>query len=405
MESSKKTKAGSVFGGILLVSGCCIGAGMLGLPVLTAAAGFKPSVFMFIAGWLFMLSTGLLLLEVNLWFNEEVNIVSMAEKTLGFLGKAIAWVVFLFLFYSLMVAYVTGSGELFSDFIAENMGISLPVWIGSLIMILFFGAMIYLGTLAVDQFNRLLMLGLIISYILLVMMGSSHVNPKYFHHIDWKASLFTFPVLMISFGYHNLVPSLTNYLERDAKRLRITLIVGSAIPLLIYLVWEWLILGLIPLEGKGGFMEALDNGEMATRALKIAVGSSWIVDLAQYFAFFAIVTSFLGVALSLVDFLADGLKIKKTPTGKLKLCILAMLPPFLFSIFYPKIFLTALNFAGGFGAVVIFGILPAAMVWAGRYGQNIGAKPIIPGGKGALLAVILFACAVIALQLYQILKG
>ena len=39
---------GKLLGGILLVAGCCIGAGMLGLPVLSAQAGFKPSVVMFL---------------------------------------------------------------------------------------------------------------------------------------------------------------------------------------------------------------------------------------------------------------------------------------------------------------------------------------------------------------------
>ena len=52
-------------GGILLVAGCCIGAGMLGLPVLSAQAGFAPSILMFFVCWLFMARTGLLLLEVN----------------------------------------------------------------------------------------------------------------------------------------------------------------------------------------------------------------------------------------------------------------------------------------------------------------------------------------------------
>ncbi len=37
----------NLLGGILLIAGCCIGAGMLGLPVLSALAGFTPSLFMF----------------------------------------------------------------------------------------------------------------------------------------------------------------------------------------------------------------------------------------------------------------------------------------------------------------------------------------------------------------------
>lgn len=405
---------GSMTGAILLVSGCCIGAGMLGLPLVSALAGFKPSAAMFIVSWLFMLCTGLLLLEVNLWFTDDVNIVSMAERTLGIAGKIVAWFVFLFLFYSLMVAYVAGMGELFADFIREisHQTISLPSAVGSLIILGILGVLLYVGTRAVDNFNRILMGGLIISYAALVVMGLPHVNSSYLTHQDWSYTPWALPAMIISFGFHNLVPSLTTYLNRDKKRLRMTFIIGSLIPLLVYLVWEYLILGLIPLEGEGGFRETLDQGNMVTHALKTAIGSSWVLDFAHYFAFFAIVTSFVAVALSFVDFLSDGLHIPKKALGKIFLCALALLPPFFFAFVYPKIFILALNYAGGFGAVILFGILPAAMVWSGRYGRyskirqaekdartNFEQSQIVPGGKIVLILVILLSCLVIGLQL------
>src|ERR1700733_232103 len=114
MDGQTAEKSGSLPGAILLISGCCIGAGMLGLPVLSALAGFVPSLCMFLLSWLFMTATALLLLEVNLQFKEEVNIVSMAEKTLGLPGKLAAWGCFLFLFYAIGVAYLAGSGDLIS---------------------------------------------------------------------------------------------------------------------------------------------------------------------------------------------------------------------------------------------------------------------------------------------------
>ena len=387
-------------GATLLISGCCIGAGMLGLPVLSALAGFEPSIFMFILSWLFMTCTGLLLLEVTLWFDEEVNIISMANHTLGVAGKTVAWVLFLFLFYCLMVAYVAGSGELFADFYHELTGLNVSNWVGSLVMMGLFGLMIYLGTHAVDHFNRVWMLGLMISYFLLIAFGASYVNPHYLQHRDWGATLYVLPSMIVSFGFHNLVPSLTHYLNRDAKQIRKAIIIGSLIPLAIYIAWDWLILGLVPVEGKEGFRAALSQGDMATRALKSAAGNLWVVDIAHYFAFFALITSFLGVALSFVDFLADGFQIQKTPLGKGFLCALAFVPAFVFSLIYPNIFLSALNYAGGFGAVILFGILPALMVWSGRYHKEMKGVPLVPGGKGTLIAVISFSILVVVLQLF-----
>lgn len=386
---------GSVLGGILLIAGCCIGAGMLGLPILSAQTGFYPSLSMFILCWLFMVTTGLLLLEVNLWYSGEVNIITMAGKTLGRSGQSIAWFVFLFLFYSLMVAYIAASGSLITGFVKQWTDLDVHHSIGCLVFTLLFGVVLYVGTGAVDWFNRLLMIGLVITYVCLVVMGASHVDAKLLEHHNWNAVTNVIPVVIVSFGYHNLVPSLTTYFHRDVVSLKKVILIGSAIPLIIYVVWEWLILGIVPLTD---FKEALDQGEIATEALKNAVGASWILDVAQAFAFFAIVTSFVGVALSFVDFLADGLKIKKTPQGKILLIALALAPPLICALMYPTIFLTALNIAGGYGAVILFGILPALMVWKGRYVQHLGLPQLVPGGKPVLVAIIAFAVWVITLQ-------
>lgn len=394
-------KTGSILGGALLIAGSCIGGGMLGVPVLSASAGFLPSLLMFLISWIFMTTAGLLLLEVNLWYSDEISIISMASRTLGKAGRTAGWILYLFLFYSLMVAYIVGTTELFTHYLEDNYNIILHKWAGSLPMMALFALLIYLGTHAVDKFNRLLMLGLVLSYVLLVMIGGPHVNTSYLDYIDWKAAFYVMPIMVISFGFHNLIPSLKHYFNGDANRLKKTIILGSTIALILYVIWEWLILGLVPLAH---FKDAINHGEMATETLKNATGKSMIVISAQYFAFFAIVTSFLGVALSLVDFLADGLKIKKNRNGKLLLCNVTLLPPFIFSLFDPHIFLTALSFAGGFGAVLLFGILPALMVWEGRYWQKIKKIRMVPGGKPVLICMILFSSTIFIIELIQAIR-
>ncbi len=395
MEESPLKKS-SLLGGILLVAGCCIGAGMLGLPVLSAEAGFIPSLFIFFLCWIFMLSTGLLLLEANLWFGGSASIVTIAERTLGTFGKGVSWFVFLFLFYSLMVAYIAASGTLMTDFGFEVLGISFPPYFGSIFVALFFGILIYLGIAAVDWFNRLLMLGLVVSYVILVTMGASHVKPELLARHDWSAATLVIPVVIVSFGFHNLIPTLTHYFKGSSSTLIKVLTFGSALPLLIYLVWEWLILGLVDMSS---FQTALNHGEIATHALKGAVGSSLILQFAQSFAFFAITTSFLSVSLSFVDFLSDGLNIKKSTLGKLLLVTLALVPPLLFAIIYPDVFLVALNYAGGYGAIILFGILPALIVWKGRYFQNRLDSIILPGGKASLLFILACSLLIIGLQI------
>lgn len=392
-------KEGSTTGAMLLISGCCIGAGMLGLPMMSAAAGFVPSLGMFLMSWLFMTATALLLLEVNLWYSDEVSLISMAGRTLGTVGKIASWTLFIFLFYAIGVAYISGSGELLVSFVNGAFGTALPNGVGGLVVSLFFGLFVYLGTKAVDLFNRTLMIGLIVTYMLLVILGAPHVSPSNLGYCNWLAAPLVLPILLISFGFHNMIPSLKTYLNGDARRLRLAIICGSALPLVIYIIWEWLILGLISMGGGEGLEALASEGEMATDALKMAAGASWIVDVAQYFAFFAILTSFLGNSLSFVDFLADGFRVKKDKMSKLLLCVLVIAPPLLMSVMYPHLFLTALNYAGAFGAVTLFGIMPALMAWSGRYWKKIQAPRMLPGGKGVLAAIIVFALSVIVLQI------
>src|SRR3990172_6826253 len=125
-------KPGSLLGGMLLISGSCIGAGMLGLPIVTGLAGFFPSLIMFFLAWLFMTFTGLLLVDVNSSFKRQVNFVTMVGHSLGRFGRLLCWVLYVFLFYSLLVAYTTGSGGLVSSFLGALFSNSFPLWAGCL---------------------------------------------------------------------------------------------------------------------------------------------------------------------------------------------------------------------------------------------------------------------------------
>lgn len=398
----KYTQKNRILGAILLIAGNCIGAGMLALPVLTGPGGFTPAIAMFLLCWLFMTTTGLLLLEVNLACGEKVSIITMAEKTLGKPGKWIVWAVWALLFYSLLVAYVAASGALLANVLQSILHTSVPDWVGSLIFVLFFGYLVYLGTSAVDYFNRFLMIGLVISYVLLIGLGALDVKKELLMRREWSYTFFMLPILIISFGFHNIVPSLVPYLKGHAKSLKWSLYVGSAIPLCIYIVWEWMVLGIVPVSGEYGLIASLKNGSAATDALRGTIGNAWIATIAEYFAAFALITSFLAVALSFVHFLADGLKVKSNANeGRARenkyLCLLVFTPPFVFAILSPHIFLTALNYAGGI-AVILFGIMPALMAWKMRSQNKRAYEILVPGGRVILVTIISFALFVFILE-------
>src|SRR5580658_748713 len=108
--------------GTLLIAGTTIGAGMLGIPLLTAKAGFLPAVGITAAVWVFMLATGYLYLEATLWMHEGANVLSMSRRFLGRSGKWLAGGTYLFLYYCLMVAYYAAGAPIFISFVREATG-------------------------------------------------------------------------------------------------------------------------------------------------------------------------------------------------------------------------------------------------------------------------------------------
>lgn len=322
-------------------------------------------------------------------------------ENVGKAGKILCWFLFIFLFYSLSIAYIAASGSILQSIVADLFKVELPAWIGSFLFTLVFAIVLFTGTRHVDYLNRLLMVGLVVAYCILVILGSQHIQSSYLAIQHWQYSFAALPVLIISFGFHNMIPSLAMYLKGDVGRLRTTVLVGSMIPLLIYLLWEAVMLGIIPIQGREGLLHALDQGEVATAALRGVVGISWINTVAQTFALFAIVTSFLAQSLSLVDFLADGLGISKIRWGRVSLIVLTLVPPFAFAFAYPHIFIKALNLAGGFSAVILFGVMPVMMVWILRYRRKAKTYAIVPLGRIALTLIAIFACGIFLLESAQ----
>lgn len=385
-------KNSSVFRGALLVAGTTIGGGMLALPILTSLGGFFPSLVLYILCWLFMACTGLLFLEVSLWMNGETNIISMAGRTLGKPGIVAAWVLYLFLFYCLTLAYIVGCGSLITEFFNG----ALPAWAGPGLFILLFSPFVYAGTKAIDKINVFMMVGLTFSFFAFVILGFTFIDPKLYLYRNWTLSLLALPVSFTSFAYQGIVPTLVTYLNHDPKKVRTAILLGSLIPLLVYIIWQGLILGIVPTYGPGGLAEALQNGQNAVQPLRNFIHNPIIYAFGQYFAFFALVTSFFGVTLGLVDFLADGLRIRKTALGKFFLCLIVFIPPLIFASFHPHIFLIALDYAGGYGCAILLGLMPVLMVWRGRYYLGLKSEQILPGGR-LVLSILLLLFVVIGL--------
>lgn len=378
-----------LIGGILLIVGTSIGGGMLALPVSTAEVGFTNSIFFLVFCWAVMTAGALLVLEVNLRLPAGSNMISMAKSTLGLPGQIIAWITYLFLLYTLLAAYISGGSDVFSSLL-HNTSIDLPNWMTSIIFTLLFSLVVYKGIRSVDYVNRGLMFGKLGVYILLVAIISPHISPLGLVGGSSRAITGTLMILITSFGFASIVPSLRDYFEDDINTLRRVILFGSLIPLFCYILWDAVIMGVISREGNNGLI-ALMNSQHATsgltEALNQSIQSQWISGFFGFFTSICMVTAFLGVSLGLFDFLADGLKLKKTGNqGKYTLA-LTFIPPLIVVLVNPGIYLHALSYAG-ICCVILLLLLPAIMAWKGRQTCLLGPESrMVPGGNQSLALI------------------
>ncbi len=384
---------GSFLGGILLIAGSAIGGGMLGLPMVTGLSGLYPALFIFAFCWVFMTVTALLLLEVNLFYGNDINFIGMTQKSLGEVGKVICWATYLFLFYSMLVAYIDSSGSLSQQLLKQLFEFNITHWQGSLFFTLLFGIFVFLGTGFVDHLNRFFMLGLIVTYLFVLVLGAKEVQINFFENRVWTYSVLAIPVCIASFGYHNIIPTLTSYLKKDRSKIIWMILIGGAIPLIVYIFWDWLILGVVP--------SPCFSNKLALDQILGFVANPLVKTLSIYFAFFAIVTSFLAQALALLDFLRDALKLSKHWFHRLWLTFVVLTPPFFFAMMYPGAFIIALGLVGGFATMILFVFIPSFMVWELRYKRRAKITHIIPGGRLMLSGVIFIGLCVMTLQLIQ----
>lgn len=389
-----------VFGGTMLIAGTTIGAAMLAMPIMTGLFGFFGTVAIMIACWLFMYWTAVLILEASLQFEVGASFISMARRTLGKSGSVITWVVFLLLFYSLTGAYLSGSGRIVTDALEGILKVELPPLVDIFPLLIIFAPFIYFGLSVVDHLNRYLMVGMFMSYAVIIIWLVPGVDSERLLYTDWSYSLLSFSVVVTSFGYHVIIPTLVTYLDRDVKSIKRCLFYGSFIPMLVYFVWELCILGNVPIEGSNGLAQAFQQDLPLSRLLRIHTNGPFIVALARGFSMFAIITSFLGVAQGLFDFLKDGIKAGDSHKKRGFAFILTFLPPVLCIVVFERGFIALLEYAGALVSIIL-GIIPILIVMRLRKQKNKVLEYRAPGGNVALWMGIAFFTFVVVLVILK----
>lgn len=384
-------------GSIFIVAGTTIGAGMLAMPLAAAGVGFGVTLALLIGLWSLMCYTALLLIEVYQHERADTGLGTLAKRYLGSSGQWLTSFSMMFLMYALTAAYISGAGELLADSLTEWTQQPLPSYFGVLLFTLVAGGVVCIGTHSVDLFNRILFTAKIIFLIIMLCLMMPHIHRINLMTLPLEQGLAisAIPVIFTSFGFHGSVPSIVNYMGGNIRKLRWVFIIGTAIPLLAYILWQLATLGSINSSTFVGILAQQAGLNGLLQAVRNVASSSHVELAVHLFADLALATSFLGVSLGLFDFLADLFKRKDNLSGRLQTGGITFLPPLVFALFYPRGFVLALGFAAIALAFLAL-LLPSMLVWKTR--QQHQGRYRVWGGKPALTVVFICGIAVIAIQ-------
>ncbi|MEM8503219.1 MAG: aromatic amino acid transport family protein [Cyanobacteria bacterium P01_D01_bin.1] len=405
-EDGLRHHRGSVFGSATLIAGTTIGAGILALPLVTMPAGLLPSTILMVSSWLYMLISGLLIAEANLQVMQQtgrsqVGLLATIQNSLGKRGAIASGIVYIFIHYALLVAYVSRGGNILTTalrnlYLYFSIPRNVPPLAGHVLFVIVFGGILFWGSdRFVTRLNSLLVAVVVGSFIRLLWLTVGEVEISRWSIQHWELVSAIVPVMFVAFVYQNVVPVVTYQLEGDRQRVRWAIVLGSLVPLAMFSVWNAVILGSV--DWRGGWFDGVDPTEL----LRGGLGQPGLGTVASIFSEVAIATSFIGFSLGLLSVLEDVFRdLIDSPTLKRTLFYaLILLPPLILSALNPNIFLTAISWAGAFGNSVLFGIVPAVMVWKLQDGNKIhGTSRLTFYSTRVLLSVTIGVAVLVILQ-------
>ncbi len=382
---NKEANMNKTVGSTLLVAGTMIGAGMLAMPLTSAGIGFGFTLVLLLGLWALLTFSALLFVELYQTAESDAGIGTLAEQYFGKTGRIVATAVLIIFLYALIAAYISGGGSLLKDLLPESFGDKVSI----LLFTVIFGSFIVIGTHSVDKINRVLFFVMLAAFavVLSLMLPEIKFDNLMATPIDNALIISASPVFFTAFGFHGSIPSLNKYLDGNVKALRISILAGSAITLCAYILWQMSTHGLLT---QNEFLQILKEDATLNGLVKATLaitGSNMIAGAVKLFSTLALVTSFLGVGLGLLECIEDLLKRSfNISAGRISLGLMTFIPPLVFALFYPEGFILALGYAGqmfAFYAVV----LPVSLVWKARRAHtNLPYK--VWGGNLTLIIVL-----------------
>ncbi|MBU1204865.1 MAG: amino acid permease [Nanoarchaeota archaeon] len=286
------------FGAIATLIGCIIGAGILGIPYVVAKAGF-------ITGLIDIVLIGIVMIVMHLYLGEVVlrtkgnhQLVGYAEKYLGKTGKNLMWFAMVFVIYGALVAYTIKEGDffnaLFNSYFGGNPFTYSLIFLGLMAFLVYF-------ELNVLEKSEILMVSILLGVIFLIcIFALPHINTNNLTSFNPSSFFLPYGVILFAFLGTVAVPEMKEELKENRAYLKKAIIIGSLIPLIIYIIFAAVVVGVTGINTTDGAILGLGN----------AIGYEMLV-FGTLFGIITMMSSFLILAFSLKKMFEYDYKIDK----------------------------------------------------------------------------------------------
>lgn len=342
-----------------ILVGTIIGVGLFGLPYVAMKSGFLVVVVYFIIIglliWLLQLIYGQICLLVK---NGGAQLPGHTEQILGKQWKPLAALAMIASIYGALLAYIIIGGKFLSAFL-------MPYFGGTEIFyqIIFFaiGAiLVYRGIHSIASTEFFMLIFMIAMIALLFILNVNNIHLQTLQTSNLRHVFFPYGVVIFSLWGINIIPTVQNYLNRDAKKLKKITSAGILFCTIVYLVF---IVAVFGVSGSKTSADAL-TGLVPFLSNKVLVAGYIFGILTTFTSFIA-----LGHAMS-QSFFHDY----QLP-HEWSWFLTFIVPLVLFALGMTN-FLAVVNLTGAF-ALALQGILIGAMYLKAQTNQKLQSKMTI----------------------------
>lgn len=374
----------SLFEAIAVIIGTIIGAGVIGIPYVFAQAGFWTGSLVLAVVALALIVTRLMLGEVILRTESSHQLVGYTERYLGWGLKQLQAVILIAGILGTLLAYMIAQGDILSALLPD-LWRSWPVaadtaW--ALVFYAVFGVIFLQGLDIIKRSELLLTLLIFLIVVVITFFSAPEINWAYLSEFDLNRFFLPYGVILFACAGLVSIPEARQALRRDRAEHKLlpAIIYGGILPPILYFIFAGLVVG----------VAGLATDQVATVSLgQLGTHVKIIVNL---FAFFAVATSFLTLALAAQEILRFDYRLSGYLANSLVLA--TPLVGFLLGL---RDFIVIINIVGAL-TVGINGLFAVAAWWRARQLGDREPEYRVPfwfGATASIFLVILFSAGLV----------